>query len=83
MEKASHSFCVCSLKGFFKMAGVFSLQNIFIAFSRHHYGKTEWDVALKGKQKSAKYFSKTLLLTTSISQSARVLEMIDWSIDWS
>ena len=44
------------------------LQNIFIAFSRHNYGKTQLDVALTGKQKSTKYFSKNLLLTTSISK---------------
>ena len=41
----------------------FLLQNIFITFSRHNYGKTEWDVALTWKEKSAKYFSKNMLLT--------------------
>ena len=40
----------------------FLLQNIFITFSRHNYGKTEWDVALTWKEKSGKYFTKNMLL---------------------
>ena len=55
--------------GSLKWLVFFPLQNIFITFSRHNYGKTEWDLALTGKEKSAKYFSKNLLLTKGTFKS--------------